>query len=63
MTPSQSINGQADECEHCGFPIGNHHVGDVCVERGDVGKSCLPWALRTVSLAASGQQGIGSAKA
>jgi len=47
--------GSAETCERCGRPIRNHHVGDVCVERGDGdgdGANGLPWSLRAVRLAA-----------
>ncbi len=46
--------GSNDKCERCDHPVGSHHVGNVCVEPTPAGASSLPWALRAISLAATG---------
>ena len=44
----------AHKCERCDHPVESHHVGAVCIERTAAGVSGLPWALRAISLAATG---------
>lgn len=50
MDRRKSTKTSIESCERCGYPAAEHHVGDVCVERGDRGTTGLPWSLRAVQL-------------
>jgi hypothetical protein len=58
MDRRKSTTISVESCERCGYPVAEHHVGDVCVERGDRSIVGLPWALRAVQLSGGHQSEI-----